>query len=78
MARYNNLIDRMDGYTVGTLVVEGDKVTLDGELPLDNALSIEVLNGDYYVAITLEECRTKMSTDGWPLFAGLYCRVRLA
>ncbi|WP_102271288.1 hypothetical protein [Cytobacillus massiliigabonensis] len=82
MGRYNDLIDRLDGYTVGTLIVDDGVVLLQSGvryLTLTDAKSIEVLNAvdgaEHYVALTLAECLTE-STDGWPLFAGLYARVR--
>lgn len=73
MNRYHDLIDRIDGYTVGTLIVTLE--TRNGEIPLESAASIEVLNGDNYESVTLADCR-RISTDGWPLFAGLYARVK--
>jgi hypothetical protein len=78
--RYNDLIDRIDGFTVGTLIVDGTDVSLKtntgDEIPLDAAKTIEVLNDDQYILISLNQCRTTLATGtDWPLFAGLYARV---
>jgi hypothetical protein len=79
--RYHDLIDRIDGFTIGTIIVENGVATLEtktGEINLDEVTSIEVLNGADYVSVTAEDCRVKLdSITGWPLFAGMYARVRL-
>ncbi len=82
MGRYNDLIDRLDGYTVGTLIIDDGLVLLrTGEryLTLTNAKTIEVLHvGDteVYRAFTYNECLALVDDAGWPLLAGLYTRVK--
>ncbi|WP_141431919.1 hypothetical protein [Bacillus sp. 03113] len=82
MSRYNDLIDRLDGYTVGTLIVDDNLVVLHSGgryLTLDHAKSIEVLREaetDSYYAVTYEQCLTFVDHAGWPLLAGLYARVK--
>jgi hypothetical protein len=79
MGRYNDLIDRMDGYTIGTLIIEGGTVSLQRDnancVPLDSAKSLEILAGDKYHAVTVDECLTEVDEAGWPMFAGFYARV---
>ena len=83
VSRYHDLIDRLDGYTVGTLIVdEGVALLQSGMryLTLNNAKSIEVLNTvddrEQYVVVTVAECLALVDDYGWPLLAGLYARVR--
>ena len=75
-----NTINVIDGYTTGTLIVDGDYIGLlmeDGsELTLDNSRHIEIRNGDNYERVMINQIRMTMSTDGWPLYAGLYTRVK--
>lgn len=77
---YNDLIDRMDGYDVGTLIIEGDRVSLmnvdDTIKPVTNAHTIDVLNGREYVTITPHDAIHTLTREGWPLYAGLYARIR--
>jgi hypothetical protein len=74
--------DIAGGYIVGTLVIENGKVYVqkdNGELiEITPKQSIEVYNeGDRkYVKISYEDAVTTMSSDGWPLFAGLDVRVK--
>jgi hypothetical protein len=79
--RYHDLIDRMDGYQIGTIVVENGRAVLHrekgGSLPLETAKTIEVLNGDHYESVTYADC-LRQTSEGWPLLAGLYARVILA
>lgn len=81
--RYADIIDRLDGYTVGTLIVDEGVVLLQSGvryLTLDDAKSIEVLNAvdgrEHYVPVTMTECLALVDDYGWPLLAGLYTRVR--
>lgn len=74
-------IDRVDGFTTGILIVEREKeiVSLlidDVLLPLRDADHIEVRNayGSYF-KITREEALDTCDGD-FPIFAGLYCRVK--
>jgi hypothetical protein len=77
---YKDLIDRMDGFEVGTAVVENNKGFLqrdNGELiELNSKDHIEVLNGDEYEGISLETLINTKTTEGWPGYAGLYCRIK--
>jgi len=72
----------LDNYTLGTLIVDDGQAYLEleiGELiTLDDSYKIEVINGGEYQPITYHEAITRMSTDGWALFAGLTARVKLA
>lgn len=74
--------DIVDGYIVGTLVIENDKACVqkdNGELTeITPKQSIEVYNeGErQYVPVTYEDAITTMSSDGWPLYAGLDVRVK--
>lgn len=77
-------IDQFDGFITGKLIVDNGEAYIlseDGEeIDLEGAKSIEVrtYNGERheYHEISYDEARTKMSTDGWSLYAGLYCRVK--
>lgn len=73
-------IDIASGYTTGQLVVEGEMVGLlrdSGEvIELDEKSLIEVRNGDVYEQITIKEALTTETIEGWPLYAGLYTRVK--
>ncbi|WP_405131916.1 hypothetical protein MHB43_10440 [Paenibacillus sp. FSL H8-0317] len=76
-----NTINVIDGYTTGTLIVDGEFVGLlleDGsELPLDNNRHIEVRNGDgSYERVMIDQIQTTMTAEGWPLYAGMYARVK--
>jgi hypothetical protein len=73
--------DIAGGYIVGTLVIENGKVYVqkdNGELTeITPQQSIEVYcEGDGYTRVTYEDAVTTMSSDGWPLFAGLDVRVK--
>ncbi|WP_112181403.1 hypothetical protein [Paraliobacillus zengyii] len=81
---YKDLIDRLDGYFVGTTaVMEGQAylITDDDDVELDTNCQIEIMTvdekGTHYNEITYEELlyeRTKF--EGWPLFAGFHARVK--
>lgn len=74
-------IDRVDGYLTGTLIIEDNRVYLerDGKsIDITNSDKVEVRNGDEYVLITLDDALNTKTDEGWPLFAGLYCRVKKA
>jgi hypothetical protein len=75
-------IDRVDGYTIGTLVVDGNDVSLQlnngAFLMLDNTYSIEVRNGSDYVKVTVQDAIRAKTDAGWPLYAGLYAKVKKA
>lgn len=81
---YKDLIDRIDGYTVGTTVVEDGKAILvtnkGAEMDLDTHSQIEIQsvdeNGTHYTEITYEELLNEETDDGIPLFAGFYARVK--
>lgn len=68
----------LENYTLGTLIVYEDIVSLEtknGEIVLDESYVIEVFGGGKYHIITYEQART-ISSDGWPLYAGLEARVK--
>lgn len=72
--------DIAGGYLTGTLFVEGEAVGLQRqngeEILLDDTYMIEVRNGDAYQQITIQEALTAITGEGWPLYAGLYARVK--
>jgi hypothetical protein len=73
-------INRVDGFTTGTLVVNENEVSLllkDGTwLILSDQRTIEVRNGSEYVSVTYQDALEKKTSEGWPLLAGLYARVK--
>ncbi|WP_117161314.1 hypothetical protein [Paraliobacillus sp. X-1268] len=82
---YKDLMDRLDGYTIGTTIVDdGDAYLIkqDGSrFDLDTDCQIELLTntviGGEYVEITFEELRDVVASDGGiPLYAGFYARVK--
>ncbi|MEK4495127.1 hypothetical protein [Ureibacillus sp. FSL W8-0352] len=69
----------LENYTLGTLIVDGDTVSLEtkhGEIVLDESYVIEVFAGNQYHTITYDQARNTMSSDGWPLYAGFEARVK--
>jgi len=69
----------LEGYTLGTLIVDGDTVALEaenGEIKLDTTYVIEVYGNGKYHPITYRQALNTMSRDGWPLYAGLEARVK--
>lgn len=79
MDGYRDLIDRIDGYTVGRLMVDGNEaflVTDKGEkIELNDGFSMEVLNIDHYEGVTFQQLINDFTVEGWPLYAGLYART---
>lgn len=81
MNRYQDLIDRADGYIVGHLIVDADagfvgvKTKDDEELRLASDQSFEVLAGDNFHRYTVDDALAMKDDAGWPLLAGLYCRA---
>ena len=81
---YKDLIDRLDGYLVGTTIVEENRaylITDNGEVDLDTHSQIEIQSvdekGTHYTEITYEELLNEKTSDGGiPLFAGFYARVK--
>lgn len=69
----------LENYTLGTLIVDGDTVSLEtkhGEIVLDESYVIEVYGDGKYHPITFDQAKNTMSSDGWPLYAGLEARVK--
>ena len=69
----------LERYTLGTLIIDGDTVSLEtkhGEIVLDETYVIEVFDGEKYHPITYDKARNTMSSDGWPLYAGLEARAK--
>ncbi|GIN58480.1 hypothetical protein J8TS2_27990 [Lederbergia ruris] len=68
--------------TLGRLIVyTGDCAFLEVEdsdeiIILDDTYKIEVLNDTEWVSITYEQAVHTLSSDGWPLYAGLTARIR--
>lgn len=80
--------DRIDGFLTGCLIVELDKqvVSLGQDmngrtsyLELTELDHIEVRNGNEYMKISIQQALETMvtGTKDWPLFAGLYARVKV-
>lgn len=81
MFTYRDLIDRMDGYTVGNLVIENGVVSLqtqdDAITPLATDAHIEVRNGDVYLRVTYAEVLAMRDPNtGWHTLAGVYARIK--
>lgn len=70
----------LDGYTLGTLIVEGGQAFLEfsnGEyMPLNDNYQIEVINDNNNHPISCQQAINTLSTDGWSLYAGLTARVK--
>jgi hypothetical protein len=69
----------LERYTLGTLIVDGDAVSLEtgrGEIVLDETYVIEVYSDGKYHPITYDQARITISSDGCPLYAGLEARVK--
>lgn len=79
-AHIRETADIAGGYLTGTLFVEGEAVGLQRqngeEILLDDTYMIEVRNGDAYQQITIGDALTAKTAEGWPLYAGLYVRVK--
>lgn len=75
-------LDIADGYTTGTLIVEGGKISLEtekGSFALTDSCLIEVRNIDEYEPITVHQAlKTIDKYSGGSVFAGLYARVKEA
>lgn len=81
MFTYHDLIDRMDGFTIGTLVIENDTIALqtddDDLLPLPAVAHIEVMNDRAYLRVTYAEAlEMRDPATGWHTLAGVYARVK--
>jgi hypothetical protein len=72
----------LDNYTLGTLVIESQTVSLllenNKEIQLDDSYLLEVFDGTKYHSITLEQALNTYCSDApeWHLFAGLEARVK--
>lgn len=70
----------IDGWTTGRTIVADQHafLALDiGEVILLNGnFEIEVRNGDEFVPVTVEQVLNSKTEEGWPLLAGLDCRIR--
>lgn len=74
--RYNDLIDRIDGYIVGTLIVDNGDVYVETKHGAIHAKQFDVLNGDTYETYTASDTLSHLDDAGWPIMAGMYVRVR--
>lgn len=72
--------DRIAGYITGRLIVESDTASLQIEsgakICLTDKHAVEVRNGSEYVSVTLEQALEAQTVEGWPLYGGLYARVK--
>ncbi|MCA1059772.1 hypothetical protein LCL96_12520 [Rossellomorea aquimaris] len=68
-----------EGYTVGILLVESDRVFIEGEkgkkelYPHD---TIEVFNGKELEGITYQQALFTFTMEGWPAYGGLTARYK--
>ncbi|WDV94204.1 hypothetical protein [Brevibacillus parabrevis] len=73
--------DILAGFITGRLFVENGTVGIQRsngeEIYLGEGDQIEVRNGDEYQPVTTREALTAKTVEGWPLYAGLYARVKL-
>ena len=73
-------IDRLDGYKTGRLIVEEGIVSLlqsdNSEIQLDKTYIIEIRCEDKFFSVEADIVSNTKSTEGWPLYAGLYARVK--
>jgi len=79
MFNYHDLIDRMDGYRVGTLIVENGMVCIESKEKttwLFPDTEIEVKNGEEYQKYKASDALRLVDDAGWPLLAGMYVRVK--
>jgi len=81
MFTYNDLIDRMDGFTVGNLVISEGIVALqtqdDEIIPLATDAHIEVLNDGTYLRVScVDALAWRDPNTGWHTLAGVYARVK--
>lgn len=80
MDSIRNTLNHFDGWITGRTFVEDRKAFLQldngNEMQLLQDDKIEVLAGNEYVAITLQDLIEKKTSDGWPLLAGLDARVK--
>lgn len=69
----------LDGFTTGRLVIEGLSVALqtdDGTLlPVPAGATVQVRNGDQWQEL-LPEDMARVTTEGWPAYAGLVSRMK--
>lgn len=72
--------DIMAGFTTGRLFVENGTVGIQlsngEEIYLGEGDHIEIRNGQVYQQITSAEALAAKTVEGWPLYAGLYARVK--
>lgn len=68
-----------EGYTVGLLLVESDRILIEGEkgiaelYPYD---TIEVFNGEEIEKITYQQALFTFTVEGWPAYGGLTARYK--
>ncbi|WP_062322627.1 hypothetical protein [Halolactibacillus sp. JCM 19043] len=82
MNRYQDLIDHIDHYELGHLVIDNNE-TLKLQLKKDNSIieiprdySIEVFNECRFEKHTHETLLTVKDDIGWPAYAGLYTKIK--
>ncbi|GEM02777.1 hypothetical protein SAMN05421839_13920 [Halolactibacillus halophilus] len=82
MNRYQDLIDRMDKWEIGRLIVDRSGVLKlqrksdDEIVDIARNSNIEVLNGNKFEKHSYETLSTVTDDTGWPAYAGLYTRVK--
>lgn len=76
--------DQRSGYITGRLIVDSNQVSLQVESRPQNyelirlfpGDEIEIQNRSKFIKISEEDAIQTMSTDGFPLYAGCYARVK--
>jgi hypothetical protein len=66
-----------EGYTVGILLVESDRIFIEGEKGMSELYSfdtIEVYNGSKIERITHDQALYTFTEEGWPAYGGLTAR----
>lgn len=82
MNRYQDLLDRMDNWENGRLVVDGsDTLKLQREsddeiVNIHKDSKIEVFNANRFEKHSYETLLTVTDEDGYPAYAGHYTRVK--
>lgn len=75
-----NTLNHLDGWITGITLVENGKAFLQldngDEMQLHPDDKIEVLAGEEYVPVTLNDLLEKVTPEGWPLLAGFDARVK--
>ncbi|MNJ52847.1 hypothetical protein D3C77_482040 [compost metagenome] len=73
----------MSRIITGNLVVEDEKVSIQGEdgsiteLTKENVIKIECRNADRFIRVTLKQITHNYEQYGWSIYAGIYSIVEI-